>query len=378
MVTFPKKYLYLTVAAAILSFLFILGFFFLKQEKEFTGQERKWHMVSADHAWSFPRDHWARPEYRSEWWYFTGHLTSIENPRQRFGYQFTFFRWGAKNEIMGHAAITDLTSGRHVFSELAYATDSAFGGFGLYPDPLIAWSQAPPGGDGKWTLRWNGDGFDVSMRDDVQKIAYKLSIHPVKPLVFHGPNGFRKKSNHSSNASLYYSFTRLQTEGTLSLDGKSVEVRGESWMDREAFSTLYGENQIGWDWFSLQFDDGREIMVYQLRNKAGGIDFAFSTLVSPEGKARYLAPEEWTVRATSTWKSPTSGAEFPSRWTMELPGENLRLEIIPELADQENRSRTLGASYWEGAVSVRAPRGERLGRGYVELVGYKMKKRPTK
>ena len=166
--------------------------------------------------------------------------------------------------------------------------------------------------------------------------------------------------------------------GTLSLDGKNVEVRGESWMDREAFSTLVGENQVGWDWFSLQLDDGREIMVYQWRNKAGGIDFAFSTLVSPEGKARYPAPDEWTVRATSTWKSPISGAEFPSRWTMELPGENLRLEIIPELADQENRSRTLGASYWEGAVSVRAPGGQRLGRGYVELVGYRTKKPPAR
>ena len=146
-------------------------------------------------------------------------------------------------------------------------------------------------------------------------------------------------------------------------------------MDREFFSHFLGEYQEGWDWFSLQLDDGREIMAYLLRLKAGGIDIAHSTLVTPEGKARYLAREEWTVRATRTWKSPKTGVEFPSRWILEYPGENLRMEIVPELADQENRTRT-GASYWEGAVTVQAPGGQKLGHGYVELVGYRMKNRP--
>ena len=351
----------------------------------------EWQPARRDYGWSFPQDHWARSGYRTEWWYFTGHLTSDEEPRQRFGYQFTFFRigllselpelqsnWTTNNLIMGHAAITDLGSGRHLFSEVLYRTIPLLGGFGRYPDPVIAWSRAPAGTDGQWTLHWNGHAFDFSMRDEAQGISFQLTTRPAKHLVFQGPNGFSRKGEGPTAASQYYSFTRLLTEGTLSIDGERVRVRGESWMDKEFGTDQLGADQVGWDWFSLQLQDGREIMLYFLRNERGEIDFARGTLVSQEGETRYLNPGEWSVRSTQTWKSPKTGATYPSRWIVELSGENLRIVIVPELADQENRSRLVkNLFYWEGAVRIETTEGGRIGRGYVELVGYGTRSRPA-
>ena len=346
--------------------------------------ELDWQAAQPDYSWSFPQDHWARSGYRNEWWYFTGHLSSRENPERRFGYQFTFFRiglrpeppllesqWATHNLIMGHAAISDFEAKRHIFSETLYREVPFLGGFGSYPESLIAWSRAPAGTAGTWELHWNGDGFDFEMRDQVRGIAFQLSTHPLKPLVFQGPNGYSRKGEDSRAASQYYSFSRLMTQGSLSVDGQTFQVEGESWMDKEFGSHQLAENQVGWDWFSLQLEDGREVMLYHLRNRAGATDFARGTLVSETGEVKHLKPEDWRIQSTQTWKSPETGTQYPSRWRITLARENLELEIVPKLAYQENRSRILpDLYYWEGAVTVLGAGGEKLGQGYVELTGY--------
>jgi predicted secreted hydrolase len=277
---------------------------------------------------------------------------------------------------MGHAAITDVATGRHIFSELLYREVPLLGEFRFHPDPLIAWARGPVGTAEKWTLRWNGVGFDFAMRDDEKGIAFDLSTHPTKPMVLQGPNGYSRKAD-SGVASLYYSFTRLATAGKLRMGDRAWTVRGESWMDKEFGSSQLGEDQVGWDWFSLQLRDGRDLMLYLLRRDDGGIDYRGATLVAPGGSARYLMPEEWQVSVTESWTSPETEATYPARWRVELPAENLRLDVVPVLSDQENRSRLPGGVYyWEGAVAVQDSAGELIGRGYVELTGYGEGNRP--
>jgi predicted secreted hydrolase len=350
-----------------------------------------WEPARPDYRWAFPLDHWARPGYRLEWWYFTGHLEAAGDGQRRFGYQFTFFRvgllaeppqrataWHAANLIMGHAAVTDLGAGHHRFSELLYREMALLGGFGRYPDPVIAWSRAPAGTDGSWTLSWNGRAFDFGMVDRARGMAFTFETEPLKPLVFQGPNGYSRKGHGATTASQYYSLTRLRTRGTLALDGVARPVEGLSWMDKEFGSNQLGEDQVGWDWFSLQLADGRDLMLYVLRGRAGEVTFARGTVVAPDGAARYLAPADWAVRSTATWTSPVTRARYPSRWVIELPGEGLRVEVLPETADQENRSRLVpDLHYWEGAVRVLGRDGALAGRGFVELTGYGTRSRPA-
>lgn len=348
-----------------------------------------WKPAAPGFEWSFPRDHWPHEGYRTEWWYFTGDLTAQEDPSRRFGYQFTIFkvglaagpvaldsRWSATDLVMGHAAVTDLTKEDHRFAETLHRAAPILGGFRPFPERPIATARAAAGSTGSWILDWTGEGFVFSMEDDRAGIAIDLSTAPEKPLVFQGPGGLSRKGGGPSAASLYYSFPRLRTEGTVALGGERFRVRGTSWMDKEFGSSQLSLGQVGWDWFSLRLADGRDLMAYVLRRADGTVDHRSATWIAVDGAPRYLADHEWTLRSTARWRAP-SGAEYPAAWTIEIPGEGLVLTIRPRIQEQENRSRLAGGvDYYEGAVAVTDPRGREIGSGYVELTGYREGSRP--
>jgi len=349
------------------------------------------------HAWSFPRDHFARPGYKNEWWYFTGTLAAADGRRpaagggQRYGYQVTFFKvgllparppvasaWAADGAVMVHVAVTDLATGRHHFTETLWRDAPLLAGLGAAPGPQVAWAQAPPGTPGRWTLDLDGGTWRLSVRDDRLGLALTLAAVPTRPLVLQGPNGYSRKSAQEGFASEYYSQTRLAVEGTLALGGPGLPVRGEAWMDREVGSSQLAPGQVGWDWFALRLRDGRDLMLYLLRRADGAVDWRSATLVERDGTATSLAPGTWSVRSTGRWKSPESGAEYPSGWRVELTGTlSLALDVEPEVRAAENRSRLVkGLFYWEGPVRVVGADGRPAGEGYVELTGYGPGSRP--
>jgi len=349
-----------------------------------------WKTAAPDYAWSFPRDHWAHREYRIEWWYFTGHLETDDAPKRKLGFQLTLFRigltpaapaldsdWAASSVLLGHAALTDKDGQRHRFAEVLYRETPFLAGFGAYPDPQLAWSRAPAGTDGIWRIRATTDGFALEARDDTQGFAFDLALEPGKPLVLQGPNGLSRKAEAPGAASLYYSFTRLGATGQVELDGRRHAVRGQAWMDHEFSTSQLTAEQVGWDWFSLQLEDGRDVMLYSLRRADGSADFARGTIVDKDGGARLLGAEEWTARPTERWTSPRSRGRYPARWVVTVPSERLVLEARPTVADQENSGRlAFGLHYWEGSVTVHDSTGRTVGVGYVELTGYAPKSRP--
>jgi predicted secreted hydrolase len=350
-----------------------------------------WEVAAPGHAWSFPADHWSHGGYRNEWWYFTGLLSAPATqgaPARRFGYQVTFFRiglaptrrevesaWSAKDVLMGHAAVVDLSTGERVFSEVLYRAVPLLAGFGSAPDPLLAWSRGPPGTERRWELRLDGDGFEIDVSDRAKGLALHLFLRPDRPPVLQGPDGVSRKSSREGFASLYYSLTRLATQGEVRLGETAAAVRGESWMDKEFGSSQLAPDQAGWDWFALRLSDGRDLMLYLLRDKGGGAAFASGTLVDREGRPRWLSAEDFRVRSTGRWHSPATGADYPSGWAVEVPSAGLSLRIEPELPDQENRGGS-APFYWEGAVRVMGDGGARVGEGFVELTGYGEGNRP--
>ena len=353
-------------------------------------EDDAWREPDPEYAWSFPADHRAHEGFRSEWWYFTGHLEATDGSSRRFGYQFTLFRvglapappalesaWATDALVLGHASIGDLGAREHRFSEVLRRSTPFLGGFPDEPDPTLAWVLAPAGTPDRWEVALDEDGFRFRMRDDVGGMAFDLAVRPEKPLVLQGPNGYSRKADREGAASQYYSFTRLATTGTVTIDGRAVEVAGRSWMDKEFSSGTITGDQVGWDWFSLQLEDGRDLMLFVLRRADGSVDYASGNVIAEDGAVRPLAAGGWTLAVEDRWTSPATGAEYPSRWTIEVPSEGLVLDIVPAFLDQENVSQvTGGLAYWEGAVEVRDPEGAAVGRGYVELTGYGEDNRP--
>ena len=321
----------------------------------------------------FPLDHGPHPRFKTEWWYYTGNLLSVN--QRRFGYQLTFFRtaltpeppqrassWATNQVYMGHFALTDPVSGRFYYFE-RFSRDS-LGLAGAQAEPFQVWLE-------DWRAE-GGQGEPLPMRLSASEddVAIDLHLQSAKPIVLQGQNGLSQKSAQPGDASYYYSMTRLATSGRIVIAGEPFQVAGTSWLDREWSTSALGEGQVGWDWFSLQFDDGRELMYYQLRLKDGTADpLSSGVLVDADGATQRLQTGDLQIKVLEHWQSDKSGARYPAKWRLDMVKEGISLEISPILADQELNTTV---RYWEGAVSVQGKqRASKLaGFGYVELTGY--------
>lgn len=320
---------------------------------------------------TFPADHGPHPDFRDEWWYVTGNL---EGPgSRRFGFQITFFRhglrhgrwpgasrWAGQDAWMAHFALTDVAGRRYTaFQRLSR---EAIGLAGAQAEPFRVWLddwriEAPADAPTVWRL--------TAAEGDV---ALALELTPRKPPVLQGDRGLSQKSAEPGNASYYYSMTRLQARGQVRLAGTTWPVDGLAWLDREWSTSMLAPDQAGWDWFSLQLDDGRDLMYFRMRRRNGGDDpLSSGALFAAEGAGRHLAHEDVTLAVLDHWRSP-GGYDYPAAWRLTVKPTGQTWEIRPVLADQEFRH---DAHYWEGAVDVLdATTRRRLGRGYVELTGY--------
>lgn len=338
-----------------------------------------WQLSLPRWKYEFPRDHGSHPGFKTEWWYFTGHLESADG--QRFGYQLTFFRQGVRppsatpagtsrflmNDVpFGHFAFTQVGNARFTFSQRL--SRGAFGEAGF---------DAPASDGGRrlawledWTLNLTPSG-EFLLHAKHQDVELKLRLRPAKPWVFHGHDGVSQKAAGEGHASHYYSGTRLMTEGTAVVDGREMAVKGQSWFDHEWSTNLLTPDQVGWNWFSLIFNDGTELMLYHMRLRGGGVDpFSHGTFIDTDGKARALPVSDYQLTPLRYWKSPKTGGNYPIEWRVEVPALGLDLVVSTPVPAQELVLEPI--AYWEGLMDAKGTRAGHpvQGHGYVELTGY--------
>jgi predicted secreted hydrolase len=336
----------------------------------------EFRLATEGYRYAFPRDHGAHEEFRTEWWYYTGQLTA-KNGRP-FGYELTFFRrgmprdqtktlpsqWAVTHLYLAHFAVSDLSKDRFHYREKM--SRAGLGKAGAASDRLNVWID-----------RWSAESPLAAPGTQILQaaegdLAIHLTVSPEKPLVVHGTGGVSRKG--SVAASHYYSFTRLATTGTLSVGGERFDVTGNSWMDHEFSSAELGKDLVGWDWFCLQLDDQRELMLYRLRRTDGSADPVSSgTLIDRDGRGHHLMVSEFTLEPISYWTSQTSHARYPQRWHLTIPSQQLSFDLVPLMADQElSTTRSTQVTYWEGAIEATGSIQGRTahGQGYMELTGY--------
>jgi predicted secreted hydrolase len=264
---------------------------------------------------------------------------------------------------MANFAVTDVKNKKFHFFERF--SREALGLAGSTSRPSQVWLE-------DWYVTGIGeDGIPMRLHARTDSFHLDLECSSAKPIILHGDRGFSRKGSEPGNASYYYSLTRLQTEGSLTIDGETFQVSGTSWMDREWSTSALEKEQQGWDWFALQLSDNREIMFFHLRRKDGSIDpHSSGTMINPEGDSRPLSLADVKIEVLDHWASPLDGSLYPSRWRLTISGEDVDLEITPFLNNQELDATAI--RYWEGAVRVNGRTGDAPvnGVGYVELTGY--------
>lgn len=319
----------------------------------------------------FPDDHGAHPDYRTEWWYFVGNLADEQG--QEFGFQLTFFRsaldpepparssdWATRQAWMGHFAITHITDASHRAVERYQR--GALGLAGAQVRPVRIWM------DNWQALSLTEETLfplQLSAQDEQTEIGLDLYLEALKPHVLQGDEGYSQKGEDPGNASRYYSFTRLGAAGEIRFADQTYQVSGSAWLDREWSTSALDSNQEGWDWFSLQLEDNREVMVYRLRRTDGSTaPQSAGIVVAPDGQSTVLGAADFTLTPLRYWQSRETGSSYPVSWSLVIPEHDLELAIDARVDAQEMPTTI---RYWEGAVGVE---GMASGVGYMELTGY--------
>ena len=273
-------------------------------------------------------------------------------------------RWAIRDIHMAHLAVSDPEGTRYRFDERL--SRGGPGLSGAATDTYKVWNE-------DWTAGLDAQGRHVVTASSATA-AVQLTLDEGKRPAVNGVNGISQKGARPGNASHYYSVTRMPTRGTLVVDGERFEVTGESWMDHEFGTSFLEPEQQGWDWLSLQLDDNRELMLYQLRRADGSRDPRSSgTIVDARGGTTHLTAADFTLAPVSATFTAPSGAMYPVTWTISVPREQLTLTVTTPLANQELATAGAGIAYWEGMVQVAGTaRGRPVtGRGYLEMTGYK-------
>ncbi|ACN17354.1 putative ABC-type transport system, hydrolase component [Desulforapulum autotrophicum HRM2] len=313
-----------------------------------------------------PKDAGPHDAFKTEWWYYTGNL---ETSRARhFGYQLTFFRqalscepvggtskWRTRQLYFAHFAITDTRNNAFYsnFRMNRQSLDIA----GATSLPFQVWID-------DWHVTQAGTNLTLAAKGDTMKL--QLTLTAEKQVVFQGNNGLSRKGKKPFNASYYYSIPRLETHGTVSIGTDKYQVKGKTWFDHEWSTSALGDDIAGWDWFSAHLDDGRDLMICQIRQADGAPNgYGFGSLSRSNGTYEILSEAQFSIRALRQWKSPTTGNQYPSLWDIKLPDHGINLRVTPVIQDQEH---THMMAYWEGAARFK---GKGInGLGYVELTGY--------
>lgn len=334
--------------------------------------------ATSGYRYQFPKDHGVHERFRTEWWYYTGHLTAAGG--RQFGFELTFFRrgippeqvrtlpsqWSIQQLYLAHFALTDLEGKRFFYADTL--SRAGLGKAGAAPDQLRVWID-------RWSASTDTRQPDRQrLQAATDDFAIHLEVTPRKPPVIHGQGGISRKGAGPEQASHYYSLTRLTTEGEIRIGTDTFSVSGLSWMDHEFGSADLGRDVVGWDWFSLQLSDSTELMWYSLRRSDGSADPVSSgTLVLADGRTQPLTAQDVTIQSLDSWTSPRSKAQYPQHWRITAPSVGLNLDVTSLLADQElDTAHSTRIIYWEGAVSAtgQAHGKDVTGRGYVELTGY--------
>jgi predicted secreted hydrolase len=344
-----------------------------------------WTRATPTRQLDVPADHVAHPEYRIEWWYYTGNVKGDDG--RAYGYQVTFFRVGVdaaprnpsafavRDLYMAHVAITDVNGVGHRFADRLNRAGIHWAG--ARTDRYEVWNDG-------WRAWLDGSGRHRIVAD-AGEFALDLTLQPGKAAVLQGDRGYSRKGQDPGNASHYYSLPRMPTTGTMRVGDRAVRVDGASWMDHEFGTSALDAGTRGWDWFALQLDDGRELMLYRLRLDDGGPSpFSSGTLVERDGRTVPLAVTDFSLVPTRTWRSGASGATYPVAWQVRVPKAGLSLTVTAAVDAQELRTRrSTNVTYWEGAVRVDGrsggpgPGGSAAvagrtvtGVGYLEMTGY--------
>ena len=319
----------------------------------------------------FPRDRGSHPDFKTEWWYITGHAQSAGQAGIReFGFQLTFFRsrvdstqamtskFAAKQLMFAHAAITDV-QGKKLWHDQRIARD----GFGVASSSEL--DMAIKLRD--WSLAADGKRYTAEL--PASDFGLKLQFNETQAVLLQGKNGLSRKGPDEKQASYYYSQPQLATTGSLRVKGKTFSIAGTAWLDHEWSQEILAPGAVGWDWIGMNLLDGSALTAFRLRDKNGGAVWDGGSFRLANNEPRIFNRGEVIFKPMRLWKSPLTQTSYPVEWQVLTPLDAYTIKAVIDNQELDSRQST-GAIYWEGLSELINSSGKKAGMGYLEMTGY--------
>lgn len=169
-----------------------------------------------------------------------------------------------------------------------------------------------------------------------------------------------------------YSVPLMATEGTLTANGATYQVQGNTWFDRQWMNQDTGRAYV-WIWFGINLEGDNALSVWSADDPKITEQRMFATILHGDG-TQTVAAAQVTPVAGSDWKSPKTGISYPTAWTIVVPQLDTTLTIDASPKDQEliSSSPALGGTYEGSSIVTGTFRGQPIrGIARFELAGWK-------
>ena len=316
---------------------------------------------------AFPRDRGSHPDFKTEWWYVTGHAFSAGH---EFGFQLTFFRarvdstqgmasnFAAKQLMFAHAAVTDV-SAKKIWHDQRIARD----GFGVASSSQLDMNVKLR----DWSLKADGNKYVAEL--PATDFGLTLQFTETQSVLLQGKSGLSRKGPDDKQASYYYSQPQLTTTGKLRVQGKTFDVQGTAWLDHEWSQEILAPGVVGWDWIGMNLADGSALTAFRLRDKNDAALWDGGSFRSASQSLYVFSRGEVIFRPTRFWKSPLTQTTYPVEWVVRTPADFYTVRALVDNQELDSRQST-GAIYWEGLSELLDSNGKKVGNGYLEMTGY--------
>jgi predicted secreted hydrolase len=87
-------------------------------------------------------------------------------------------------------------------------------------------------------------------------VAIDLILRETRPPVLHGVRGLHQKGPSRATPLITTAWLDWRPAARSTSGGRTYPVTGRSWMDHEFGTSALTAGAVGWDWFSIQFDNG--------------------------------------------------------------------------------------------------------------------------
>ncbi|MCC7536417.1 MAG: hypothetical protein IT379_09395 [Deltaproteobacteria bacterium] len=314
-----------------------------------------------------------------EWWYFVGHLETVDSgPARELAFETTVVRAGT-GYVAVFALIDVLAKSYRTWDRvtpwpLVYRDDGDGFQFVFRPstsgtfdvrESIRAWLAGET-----WRIAREATGrYRIVLAQEREGLD--LALLPTKPAALLGDRGVVRYGTKETLA--YYVRSRLDAQGTATLDGVRRAVRGRAWMDRQ-----WGAARVWryrWKFLAVQLDDGTDVVAFRVHDaRDGSLVHVYGAIVDAAGTMRALDATEVTIAdRTPTFRHGT--IEYPTRTRLEVASAGLAIDVEPYVEDQRRRTRNVWQPlpvWWEGACSVSGTFGGApvTGKAFTELAGY--------